>query len=168
MRLFLLRTLNVTHIYAFAYFSHIGEETRLARVAAQRDQPTRQPSKLRASEVETIHSLADVQAVLGQLFNGVDVSRENNIHADGNTDNACSVDPSPAVIVNHDDVSVDESASSDIFSDDTSSTDTVGWSLIMIMLNIIVLCKLTALQINFRRGKCTLKCSCIVARALLF
>ena len=118
--------------------------------------------------METIQSLADVQAVLGQLFNGVDVSRHDKIHADGNTDTACSVDASPAVIVNRDDVSVDESASSDIFSDDTSSTDTVGWSLIMIMLNIIVLCKLTALQINVRRGKCTLKCSCIVARALLF
>ena len=71
--------------------------------------------------METIQSLADVQAVLGQLFNGVDVSRDDKIHADGNTDNA-----SPAVIVNQDDVSADDSASSDIFSDDTSSTDTVS------------------------------------------
>ena len=77
--------------------------------------------------METIQSLADVQAVLGQLFNGVDVSRDDKIPADGNTDNASADDASPAVIVNRDDASVDESASSDdIFSDDTSSTDTVS------------------------------------------
>ena len=125
----------------FSCFSAIGEETRLARVAAQRDQPTRQQSKLRASEVETIQSLADVQAVLGQLFNGVDVSRDDKIPADVKTDNA-----NPAVIVNRDDASVDESANSDIFTDDTSSIDTVGWSLIMIMLHVFVLCKLTAME----------------------
>ena len=113
--------------------------------------------------METIQSLADVQAVLGQLFNGVDVNGDDMIPADVKTDNA-----NPAVIVDSDDASVDESANSDIFTDDTSSIDTVGWSLIMTMMNIIVLCKLIALQINFRRGKCTLKCSCIVARALLF
>ena len=88
--------------------------------------------------METIQSLADVQAVLGQLFNGVDVSRDDKIHADWNTDDASADDASPDVIVNRDDVSVDESASSDIFTDDTSSTDTVGWSLIMVMLHAIL------------------------------
>ena len=90
--------------------------------------------------METIQSLADVQAVLGQLFNGVDVNGDDMIPADVKTDNA-----NPAVIVDSDDASVDESASSDIFTDDTSSIDTVGWSLIMIMLHVFVLCKLTAM-----------------------
>ena len=68
-----------------------------------------------------------MQAVLGQLFNGVGVSRDDKIHADGNTDNASADDARQTVIVDGDDVSVDESASSDdIFSDDTSSTDTVS------------------------------------------
>ena len=137
--------------YAFACFSAIGEETRLARIVAdvaKRDQPTRQQGKFRASEVETIQSLADVQAVLGQLFSGIDVSRDGKMPADGNTDNASA-----------DDVSVDGRTSSDIFTDDTSSTDTVGWFLTMLY---IVLCKLTALQINCRSGNPMLKGGAVV------
>ena len=134
--------------YAFACFSAIGEETRLTRIVAERDQPTRQQSKFRASEVKTIQSLADVQAVLGQLFSGIDVSRDGKMPADVNTDNASA-----------DDLSVDGRTSSDIFTDDTSSTDTVGWFLTMLY---IVLCKLTALQINCRSRNPMLKGSAVV------
>ena len=137
--------------YAFACFSAIGEETRLTRIVAERDQPTRQQSKFRASEVKTIQSLADVQAVLGQLFSGIDVSRDGKIPADGNTDDASADDVSV-------DGNVDGRTSSDIFTDDTSSTDTVGWFLTMLY---IVLCKLTALQINCRSGNPMLKGSAV-------
>ena len=102
----------------------------MSRITAERDEAVRQQTRIRASDVETVRSLAEVEALLGELFKGVSVSQDgvslDNASPD-ETNIVSSAAPSNAETTDSSNVDTTDSSNADT-SSDSSNVDTTDSS----------------------------------------
>ena len=114
-------------MHALLVFSPIGSERRMSRITAERDEAVRQQTRIRASDVETVRSLAEVEALLGELFKGVSVSQDgvslDNASPD-ETNIVSSAAPSNAETTDSSNVDTTDSSNADTTDSNNADTST--------------------------------------------